>query len=142
MARRPGRLALADLGLCPGDLHRFLDEIRSEGRDLAQLLTLVGLGGSPPLPPASVAAPYPPSGIVDRPVPITALTPRLRRWIGMAREEYASSCPRRMRRRERSEKRDRFAAPAVMLPQVVGCRGSSLFLRSRTCVGLGHDDTP
>lgn len=39
------RLTLADLGLRPGDLHRFLEEIRSEGRDLAQLLTLVGLGG-------------------------------------------------------------------------------------------------
>ncbi|WP_127357342.1 LysR family transcriptional regulator [Actinacidiphila soli] len=63
------RLALADLGLRPGDLHRFRDEIRSEGRDLAQLLTLVGLGGLTPLLPASVAARYPRPGVVYRPVP-------------------------------------------------------------------------
>ncbi|MFF4560248.1 LysR family transcriptional regulator [Streptomyces sp. NPDC001435] len=64
------RLTLADLGLRPGDLHRYLDEIRSESRDLAQLLTLVGLGkGSTPLLPASVAARYPRPGLVYRPVP-------------------------------------------------------------------------
>ncbi|MFD3925322.1 LysR family transcriptional regulator [Streptomyces sp. NPDC058614] len=63
------RLALADLGLRPGDLHRFLEEIRSEGRDLAQLLTLVGLGGLTPLLPASVAARYPRPGVVYRQVP-------------------------------------------------------------------------
>ncbi|MEU6066747.1 MULTISPECIES: LysR family transcriptional regulator [Streptomyces] len=63
-------LSLADLGLRPGDVHRYLDEIRSESRDLAQLLTLVGLGGaSTPLLPASVAARYPRPGVVYRPVP-------------------------------------------------------------------------
>jgi DNA-binding transcriptional LysR family regulator len=62
-------VALADLGLRPGDLHRYLDEIRSEGRDLAQLLTLVGLGSLTPLLPASVAARYPRPGVVYRPVP-------------------------------------------------------------------------
>lgn len=61
-------VALADLGLRPGDLHRFLDEIRSQGRDLAQLLTLVGLGDLTPLLPASVAARYPRPGVVYRPV--------------------------------------------------------------------------
>jgi DNA-binding transcriptional LysR family regulator len=62
------RLALADLGLRPGDLHRFLDEIRSESGDLAQLLTRVGLGGVIPLLPASIAARYPRPGVVYLPV--------------------------------------------------------------------------
>ncbi|MFC3572524.1 LysR family transcriptional regulator [Streptomyces yaanensis] len=63
------RLALADLGLRPGDLHRFLDELRKRGRDLAQLLTLVGLGDLVTLLPASVAARYPRPNVVYRPVP-------------------------------------------------------------------------
>jgi DNA-binding transcriptional LysR family regulator len=62
------RLALADLGLRSGDLHRFLDEIRSESGDLAQLLTRVGLGGVIPLLPASIAARYPRPGVVYLPV--------------------------------------------------------------------------
>ncbi|MET7301044.1 LysR family transcriptional regulator [Embleya sp. NPDC005575] len=61
-------LTLADLGLHAGDLHRFLDEIRQETRDLAQLLALVGLGRVAPLLPASVASRYPRSGVVYRPV--------------------------------------------------------------------------
>ncbi|MFF7244817.1 LysR family transcriptional regulator [Embleya sp. NPDC008237] len=61
-------LTLADLGLHAGDLYRFLDEIRQETRDLAQLLTLVGLGRVNPLLPASVAARYPRPGVVYRPV--------------------------------------------------------------------------
>ncbi|MER6126641.1 LysR family transcriptional regulator [Streptomyces sp. NPDC001795] len=63
------RIGLADLGLRPGDLHRFLDEIRQHGRDLAQLLTLVGLDGLVALLPFSVAARYPRPGVVYRPVP-------------------------------------------------------------------------
>ncbi|WP_327319701.1 LysR family transcriptional regulator [Streptomyces sp. NBC_01235] len=63
------RLTLADLGLRPGDLHQYLHEIRSQGRDLAQLLTLVGLGRVVPLLPASVAMRYPRPGVVYRPVP-------------------------------------------------------------------------
>ncbi|MYS86019.1 LysR family transcriptional regulator [Embleya scabrispora] len=61
-------LSLADLGLHAGELHRFLDEIRRETRDLAQLLALVGLGRVAPLLPASVATRYPRSGVVYRPV--------------------------------------------------------------------------
>ncbi|MFG2502078.1 LysR family transcriptional regulator [Streptomyces sp. NPDC048441] len=61
-------LSLADLGLHPGDLHRYIEEVRSDSRDLAQLLTLVGLGGRPPLLPASVAARYPRPGLVYRPL--------------------------------------------------------------------------
>ncbi|MGW2635770.1 LysR family transcriptional regulator [Streptomyces sp. NPDC001348] len=61
-------LVLADLGLRPGGLHRYIDEIRGLGRDLAQLLTLVGLGGATPVLPASVAARYPRPGVVYRPL--------------------------------------------------------------------------
>lgn len=57
------------LGPRPGDLHRYLAGIRSESRDLAQLLMLVGLGGPAPPLPASVAARYPRPGVVYRPVP-------------------------------------------------------------------------
>ncbi|MGW6273624.1 LysR family transcriptional regulator [Streptomyces sp. NPDC055060] len=63
------RLSLADLGLRPGDVHQYVDDIRTESRDLAQLLTHVGLGGPIPLLPASVAARYPRPGVVYRPVP-------------------------------------------------------------------------
>ncbi|MFI7294385.1 LysR family transcriptional regulator [Streptomyces sp. NPDC050121] len=63
------RVTLADLGLRPGELHRYLDEIRSQGRDLAQLITLVGLGRVVPLLPASVVVRYPRPNVVYRPVP-------------------------------------------------------------------------
>ncbi|MEU5538468.1 LysR family transcriptional regulator [Streptomyces sp. NPDC020362] len=63
------RLALADLGLRPHDVHQFIEKNRGEGRDLAQLLTLVALGGPTPLLPASVAARYPRPGVVYRTVP-------------------------------------------------------------------------
>ncbi|WP_371525435.1 LysR family transcriptional regulator [Streptomyces sp. NBC_01283] len=62
------RLSLADLDLRPGDVHQYVEDIRTESRDLAQLLTLVGLGGPIPLLPASVAARYPRPGVVYRPV--------------------------------------------------------------------------
>ncbi|MFF4211825.1 LysR family transcriptional regulator [Streptomyces sp. NPDC001796] len=62
------RLGLADLGLRPGDLDRFIDRIRREGRDLAQLLTLIPLGDLVTLLPASVAARYPRPGVAYRPV--------------------------------------------------------------------------
>ncbi|TGB14543.1 LysR family transcriptional regulator [Streptomyces sp. MZ04] len=61
-------VALADLGLRPGDVHRFIDETRGRGHDLAQLLTLVGLGDVTPLFPVSVADRYPRPGVVYRPV--------------------------------------------------------------------------
>jgi DNA-binding transcriptional LysR family regulator len=61
-------LGVADLGLRPGDVHRYIDEVRGKGHDLAQLLTLVGLGEAVPLLPASVADRYPRPGIVYRPV--------------------------------------------------------------------------
>ncbi|WLW50462.1 LysR family transcriptional regulator [Streptomyces sp. YU58] len=64
-------VTLADLGLRPGELRRYLGEIRSEGRDLAQLLMLVALGEVVPLLPASVAARYPRPGVVYRPAPDT-----------------------------------------------------------------------
>ncbi|MGW5661694.1 LysR family transcriptional regulator [Streptomyces sp. NPDC003758] len=62
------RLGLADLGLRPGDLHPFIDRMRREGRDLAQLLTLIPLGDLVTLLPASVAARYPRPGVAYRPV--------------------------------------------------------------------------
>ncbi|MEW2284063.1 LysR family transcriptional regulator [Streptomyces sp. NPDC047841] len=63
------QVLLADLGLRPGDLHRFLADMRNEGRDLAQLLTRVALGELVALLPASVAERYPRPGAVYRPVP-------------------------------------------------------------------------
>ncbi|MGW1894933.1 LysR family transcriptional regulator [Streptomyces sp. NPDC002004] len=63
------RLALADLGLRPDDVHRHIEQNRIEGRDLAQLLTLVALGGPTALLPVSVAGRYPRPGVVYRPVP-------------------------------------------------------------------------
>ncbi|QNP75196.1 LysR family transcriptional regulator [Streptomyces roseirectus] len=62
------RLTLADLGLRPGELYRFIDEVRRQSGDLAQLLALVGLGRLTPVLPASVAARYPRPGVVYRPV--------------------------------------------------------------------------
>jgi DNA-binding transcriptional LysR family regulator len=61
-------LHVADLGLRPDEVHRYIDDIRSKGQDLAQLLTLVGLGEVVPLLPASVADRYPRPGVVYRPV--------------------------------------------------------------------------
>ncbi|MFE9131046.1 LysR family transcriptional regulator [Streptomyces sp. NPDC007148] len=62
------RLTLSDLELRPDDVEQFINRHRGQGRDLAQLLTLVGLGGPPHLLPASVAARYPRPGVVYRPV--------------------------------------------------------------------------
>lgn len=59
---------LADLGLRPDEAHRYIDEVRGRGQDLAQLLTLVGLGEVVALLPASVADRYPRPGVVYRPV--------------------------------------------------------------------------
>ncbi|MEV0276543.1 LysR family transcriptional regulator [Streptomyces sp. NPDC050610] len=64
-------LTLADLGLLPEELPGFVHKTRTAGRDLAQLLTLVALGGPTPLLPTSVAARYPRPGVVYRPVPNT-----------------------------------------------------------------------
>ncbi|MEV5903181.1 LysR family transcriptional regulator [Streptomyces sp. NPDC052127] len=61
-------LRLADLGLRPDEAHRYIDEVRGRGQDLAQLLTLVGLGEVVALLPASVADRYPRPGVVYRPV--------------------------------------------------------------------------
>ncbi|MFI1580705.1 LysR family transcriptional regulator [Embleya sp. NPDC020630] len=61
-------LTLADLGLRPEEVDRYIEEHRCAGRDLAQLLTLVALGGRTPLLPVSVAARYPRPGVVFRPV--------------------------------------------------------------------------
>ncbi|MET8560051.1 LysR family transcriptional regulator [Streptomyces flaveolus] len=63
------QVPLAGLGLRPGDVHRFLEDMRHEGRDLAQLLTRVALGELVALLPASVADRYPRPGVVYRPVP-------------------------------------------------------------------------
>ncbi|MCF3131493.1 LysR family transcriptional regulator [Streptomyces olivochromogenes] len=63
------RLALVDLGLRPDGVHQYIEKSRSEGRDLAQLLTLVALGGPTPLLPASVASRYPRPGVVYRAIP-------------------------------------------------------------------------
>ncbi|MEU3522367.1 LysR family transcriptional regulator [Streptomyces sp. NPDC038707] len=62
------RVTLADLGLRPDKLHRFLEETRSADRDLAQLLTRVALGDAVAVLPASVAGRYPRPGAVYRPV--------------------------------------------------------------------------
>ncbi|MBO0517448.1 LysR family transcriptional regulator, partial [Streptomyces beijiangensis] len=50
------RVTVADLGVTADTLHGYIEETRSKGHDLAQLLTLVGLGGLTPVLPASVAA--------------------------------------------------------------------------------------
>ncbi|MER5428338.1 LysR family transcriptional regulator [Streptomyces sp. NPDC002588] len=68
LAARTG-LCLADLGLRPDEAYRYIDDVRGKGNDLAQLLTLVGLGEAVPLLPVSVAARYPRPGVVYRPVP-------------------------------------------------------------------------
>ncbi|MFF8594314.1 LysR family transcriptional regulator [Streptomyces sp. NPDC015220] len=63
------RLALDDLPLPPGELHRLRGgPSRAAGRDLAQLLTLVALGDAVSLLPASVADRYPRPGVVYRSV--------------------------------------------------------------------------
>ncbi len=67
LAARAG-LSLADLGLRPDEAQRYIDELRGRGQDLAQLLTLAGLGEVVPLLPASVAGRYPRPGVVYRPV--------------------------------------------------------------------------
>jgi DNA-binding transcriptional LysR family regulator len=67
LAARAG-LSLADLGLRPGEVHRYIDQVRGRGQDLAQLLTLVGLGDVVALLPASVTDRYPRPGVVYRPV--------------------------------------------------------------------------
>ncbi|MFE5333231.1 LysR family transcriptional regulator [Embleya sp. NPDC056575] len=61
-------LTLADLGLRPQEVDRYIEEHRHAGRDLAQLLTLVTLECRTPLLPRSVAARYPRPGVVFRPV--------------------------------------------------------------------------
>ncbi|KUJ35973.1 LysR family transcriptional regulator [Streptomyces sp. NPDC093228] len=71
------QLTLTDLDLRPDEVDQFINQHRGQGRDLAQLLTLVGLGGPTPLLPASVAARYPRPGVVYRPVadaPLSVLT--------------------------------------------------------------------
>ncbi|MCQ9178895.1 LysR family transcriptional regulator [Streptomyces sp. IBSBF 2953] len=67
LAVRAG-LRLADLGLREHETLRFIEEVRGRGQDLAQLLTLVGLGELVALLPASVADRYPRPGVVYRPV--------------------------------------------------------------------------
>ncbi|MFG2576798.1 LysR family transcriptional regulator [Streptomyces sp. NPDC048481] len=67
LAARTG-LRLADLGLREDETLRFIEEVRGRGQDLAQLLTLVGLGELVALLPASVAGRYPRPGVVYRPV--------------------------------------------------------------------------
>ncbi|MDR6978003.1 DNA-binding transcriptional LysR family regulator [Streptomyces sp. 3330] len=61
-------LRVADLGLRPQEVQHYIDEVRGRGQDLAQLLTMVGLGEVVPLLPASVADRYPRPGVVYRPV--------------------------------------------------------------------------
>ncbi|MGW2619778.1 LysR family transcriptional regulator [Streptomyces sp. NPDC001500] len=65
LAARTG-LRLADLGLRADETLRFVEEIRDRALDLAQLLTLVGLGELVALLPASVADRYPRPGVVYR----------------------------------------------------------------------------
>ncbi|MGQ4330983.1 LysR family transcriptional regulator [Streptomyces hayashii] len=67
LAVRAG-LRLADLGLREHETLRFIEEVQGRGQDLAQLLTLVGLGELVALLPASVADRYPRPGVVYRPV--------------------------------------------------------------------------
>ena len=88
------RLVLADLGLRPGDLHQYLQELRSEGRDLAQLLALAGLGKVVPLLPASVAARYPRPGVVYRPVPDAPLAVLTIAWPQQSRSTATAALVR------------------------------------------------
>ncbi|MEU6477469.1 LysR family transcriptional regulator [Streptomyces sp. NPDC047017] len=62
------RLTLADLGLRPEEVQGFVDRVRAEGRDLAQLMTVVALGELITLLPESVAHRYPRPGVAYRPV--------------------------------------------------------------------------
>nr|BFD81324.1 LysR family transcriptional regulator [Streptomyces sp. Xyl84] len=64
------RLALDDLGLGrrEGDLEQYIDEVRREGQDLAQLLTRVALGELIAVLPASVIRSYPRPGVAYRPL--------------------------------------------------------------------------
>ena len=87
-------LVLADLGLRPGDLHQYLHELRSEGRDLAQLLALAGLGKVVPLLPASVAARYPRPGVVYRPVPDAPLAVLTIAWPQQSRSTATAALVR------------------------------------------------
>lgn len=87
-------LVLADLGLRPGDLHQYLHELRSEGRDLAQLLALAGLGKVVPLLPASVAARYPRPGVVYRPVPDAPLAVLAIAWPQQSRSTATAALVR------------------------------------------------
>ncbi|WP_439941357.1 LysR family transcriptional regulator [Streptomyces sp. BBFR115] len=62
-------LALGDLEPLPEDAFGPRVRAHGEGRDLAQVLTLVALGETVRLLPASVAGRYPRPGVVYRPVP-------------------------------------------------------------------------
>ncbi|WP_329118221.1 LysR family transcriptional regulator [Streptomyces sp. NBC_01465] len=61
-------VTVTDLGLTHDTVSQFIEGTRRQGRDLSQLLTLVGLGDVTALLPASVATRYPRPGVVYRPV--------------------------------------------------------------------------
>ncbi|GGL65130.1 LysR family transcriptional regulator [Streptomyces fumigatiscleroticus] len=88
------RLGVADLGLDPGDLYRFLDEARHHSRDLAQLLTLVALGRAVTLLPVSVADRYPRPGVVYRPVPDAPLAVLTIAWPQQSRSTATAALVR------------------------------------------------
>ncbi|MGW1996846.1 LysR family transcriptional regulator [Embleya sp. NPDC001921] len=87
-------LTLADLGLRPGDVDGFIDESRRQGRDLAQVLALVALGGRIPLLPVSVAARYPRPGVVYRPVADVPPAVLAIAWPGQSRSAAVASLVR------------------------------------------------
>ncbi|MEU6769741.1 LysR family transcriptional regulator [Streptomyces sp. NPDC046759] len=119
---------LADLGLRPGDLHRFLDEVRSEGRDLAQLLTIVALGGLVAVLPASVAERYPRPGVVYRAVPDAPPAVLAIAWPQQSRSTATAALVRTaaaVATPTRANDQDTAAAPLGTSQPVASTRASS-----------------
>ncbi|CAM5578718.1 LysR substrate-binding domain-containing protein OS=Streptomyces aurantiogriseus OX=66870 GN=GCM10010251_58250 PE=4 SV=1 [Streptomyces aurantiogriseus] len=93
LAGRDG-LSLADLGLRADEAHRYIDEVRGKGQDLAQLLTLVGLGDLVALLPASVADRCPRPGVVCRSVADAPPAVRAVVWPQQSRSTAAAALVR------------------------------------------------
>jgi DNA-binding transcriptional LysR family regulator len=121
---------LADLGLRPGDLHRFLDEIRREGRDLAQLLTLVALRDLITLLPVSVADRCPRPGVVYRAVPDAPPAVPAIAWPQQPRSTATAALVRAAAAVAAREEREGTAAGAARAAQPVASTSARSCRRS------------